>query len=190
MSDSQRPFLPSLFWCASAVLAAGCVILGYLVIQLRAENSLLTHQTRLAELQLHGLEVQIASTQIIDQAELRTHSALSSLQLRVLHPTPGAPQNAIAITIWRPGNDEALIFAKSLPPVPTGDNYLLWVLNPDGTKRVAVTSFKTNPATERAPHLFTLPPDFPTDHGTLRFGLFVSGNPPAGSAARPLLISD
>lgn len=156
-------------WCLAAAFAFATATLGLRIASLRSENAALNTERELAEIASKVTQLQLTERTIVAEkliadlrAELQGSEKLSRLEIVSLPPLLRNTADAKAIVVWAPGQQSGLITVENLPAVAAGQDYQIWVVDPqyplpvDGgvfkpdTTGKAVLTFKTDKPVKQA----------------------------------------
>ena len=118
--------------------------------QLEAERLLTRHQRSLHENELAGLTQRIGTltAQTADLSDqLRREGDLASLKITALASLLKNSPQAIAVAVWNPAKQAGVLQVEKLPALATGQDYQLWVVDPQYLDPLDAGTFTVDPET-------------------------------------------
>jgi anti-sigma-K factor RskA len=164
------PFRTS-FWlplAAAAGFAFTAVWFGQLYFVTRAENSLLRDQQALADAALESTRNQLEAERLLARHEradasarlaalttqMQEQSDLARFKIATLASLLDNSPQALAVAVWNPTTQEGVLTVEKLPAVAPGQDYQLWVVDPQYPIPVDGGVFSVDPATGEARYRF------------------------------------
>lgn len=175
---------------AALIAATGFLFVNSQLARLRVENSLLQQQLQLFDLQTRSQQTQLEAEQIITQAQLRNATSLADLRVYFLHPPTDALSGASGCVILMPGQNQGLIFAENLPPLPEDQKYRLEVSIFTTGEKINCGSFSAREATPESPFAFVTPAGLAADHHPLRFSVLIEAGGDDSSPPQMVLFTN
>lgn len=188
-TPAARSTLPLILWGALIVAAGVIAMFAFQTAHLRAENSLLHQQVELTDLQRRSREVEIATQQLLGEAQLRDATSLAGLKVAFLHAASTDTHHTNVCVIWNPAQQRGLLFAEHLAGAPVGKAYHLSVIDTATGQHFSAGSFQSEQATDTSPFLFKTEA-LPADVANVRFVLSLEATGSAQSTSDALFSSD
>lgn len=147
------PFVRSFPWAVAAGFALLAGWTGLQLRDLRTENTSLVTQRELAEVAYQLAQAQLAERSLLAERmitdlgrQLQRTEDLSRLKITALASLLGNSPEARAIAVWDPDQQTGLLTVEKLPVIASGQDYQIWVIDPQYPIPVDGGVFKPDPA--------------------------------------------
>lgn len=138
-------------WAAAAVFALGALWLAQLHFAQRATTDLLASQASLAEVALQTARQQVEAERLLARQQvaalegqvaereariaqltrdLKSQADLAELKITALSSLLNHSPQALAVAVWSNTRQEGVLQVEKLPPLAPGQDYQLWVVDP------------------------------------------------------------
>ncbi len=167
-----RPLLP---WAAAAALALSAGWLAQQYFAQRAATALLQDQASLAEVTLQSARQQFEAERLLDRqqiaalerqigerdtqlarltADLKSQADLAALKITALTSLLKQTPEALAVAVWNSSRQEGVLQVEKLPALAPGQDYQLWVVDPQYSNPVDGGVFEVDSQTGSARVVF------------------------------------
>lgn len=130
---SRVQWLP---WALAACLAVTCAVIGIQIPLLHSEMEMLRETNYNSGLRITLLES--------IQQELNEKDALATMRIATLASQVDAYSKAIAVVVWDGERQRGILKLSNLPPLETGKDYQLWVIDPSYSHPVSAGVITAN----------------------------------------------
>lgn len=172
---SPLVFRPHLPWAAAAVFALCAAWLAQLHFAQRAATDLLESQASLAEVALQSARQQLEAERFLSRqqvatlegqvgerdrqvarltADLKSQADLAQLKITALSSLLKQSPQALAVAVWSSSLQEGVLQVEKLPPLAPGQDYQLWVVDPQYQNPVDGGVFAVDPESGAARVVF------------------------------------
>lgn len=152
--DNVVPFSLSrvMPWAAAAGFALAAAWFGFGAYTLRSENTALRAERELADVAYRMARAQLDERTLLAEkmiadlgGRLQRSEDLSRLKITALASLLGNTPEAKAIAVWDPEQQSGLLTVEKLPAIASGQDYQIWVIDPQYPIPVDGGVFKPDP---------------------------------------------
>ncbi len=125
-------------WAAAACFAVGMGYFGLRYVTARSDAMASRERAELAEISNKSLQQHLEAVDIVHKtqvAALQRAADVDQLKIARLVRLASDKSAAVAIAVWNPVKQEGLLQTEDLPALGADEDYQLWVIDPQNTKR-------------------------------------------------------